>query len=104
MARNPRRAGPAGLLSTRPSVSSPSRPQGALRIVRLARVLALAVAAVAAALPATAQAASFTSSELTLRAPDGVALRGTIDVPRGPVVPPHGYPAIVLLHGWGGDR
>lgn len=55
-------------------------------------------------LPAAAHAATFSTSQLTLKARDGIALRATIDVPKGPVVPEHGYPAVVVLHGWGSNR
>jgi dienelactone hydrolase len=76
-----------------------------LRKVRLGRVvLALICGLAPAALPAAAQAAPFSTSQLALRARDGIGLRATMDVPKGPVAPPDGYPAVVVLHGWGANR
>jgi predicted acyl esterase len=66
--------------------------------------LGLAVGLAGAAFPAAAAAAPFSTSQLVLKARDGVALRATINVPKGPVVPPDGYPAVVVLHGWGRSR
>jgi predicted acyl esterase len=65
---------------------------------------ALAGGLAAAAFPVAASAAPFSTSQLVLKARDGIALRATINVPKGPVVPPDGYPAVVLLHGWGASR
>jgi predicted acyl esterase len=73
-------------------------------LTRILTALATPLAAAGTLLaPAQAGAASFTSRDVTLTARDGVKLAATVFVPQAPA-PARGYPALVLLHGWGEDR
>lgn len=46
---------------------------------------------------------AFTQSSPTVTMSDGVALATTLYAPTGPV-PKGGWPAVIMMHGWGGDR
>ena len=62
-------------------------------------ILVVALAALAVAAPAGAS----TRQEVTITSTDGTALAGTLFLPSAKA-PAAGWPAIVLLHGFGGDR
>jgi predicted acyl esterase len=65
---------------------------------------ATAVAVLAALLAAgTAPSASFSQEEVTIVSADGTQLAATMFVPDG-ALPAGGWPAVVYLHGLGGDR
>jgi predicted acyl esterase len=63
----------------------------------------LTLAAVAAVLGLASPAQAFVRSDQTLQMSDGVALATTLYVPDGPA-PTGGWPAVLLLHGLGGNR
>jgi predicted acyl esterase len=63
----------------------------------------LTLAAVAAALVATAPAQAFVRTDQKLTTSDGVELATTLYVPDG-AAPSGGWPAVLLLHGLGGNR
>jgi ABC-2 type transport system ATP-binding protein len=65
------------------------------------RTIPLLVAVVALAWPGVA--AAWTKQEVTIPASDGLPLAATLYVPDG-TAPAGGWPAIMLLHGLGGDR
>ena len=59
--------------------------------------------AVLAALAAAAPAAASTRQEVTITSTDGTQLAGTLFLPSAKA-PAAGWPAVVLLHGFGGTR
>jgi predicted acyl esterase len=63
----------------------------------------LAVLAFAAALLASAPAGAFSRQEATITSADGTRLAATLALPDGPP-PPGGWPAVVYMHGLGGNR
>lgn len=66
------------------------------------RPLALLAAVVAAAALAAGSAAA-TNQDVTIDAPDGSKLAATLVLPDG-TAPADGWPAVIILHGLGGDR
>jgi len=69
------------------------------RAVRRTLLLLLCVATLAC----PGVAAAWTKQDVSIRASDGLPLAATLYVPTG-AVPAGGWPAIMLLHGLGGDR
>ncbi len=67
------------------------------------RGLALTLAAVAAVLGLATPAQAFVRSDQPLQMSDGVELATTLYAPDGPA-PSGGWPAVLLLHGLGGNR
>ena len=68
-----------------------------------ARVLLLLVAAVAAALVASGPADAFSKQDVTITSADGTALAATLTLPDG-AAPAGGWPAVIFMHGLGGNR
>ncbi len=68
-----------------------------------ARVLLVLLAAVAAALLATGRADASSRQDVTITSGDGTPLAATLTLPDG-TPPPGGWPAVILMHGLGGNR
>jgi predicted acyl esterase len=69
----------------------------------VARRVAVVVCAAALALLVAGRASAYTKQDLTLKMDDGVPLAATLYEP-GDSPPPAGFPAVVMLHGFGGRR
>ena len=68
-----------------------------------ARVLLFLVAAVAAVLVASGPAGAFSRQDVTITSADGTALAATLTLPDG-AAPAGGWPAVIFMHGLGGNR
>ena len=68
-----------------------------------ARVLLFLVAAVAAALVASGPAGASSAQDVTITSADGTALAATLTLPDG-AAPAGGWPAVIFMHGLGGNR
>jgi predicted acyl esterase len=68
-------------------------------VAAVVAAVAIALAVVGSASPA----ASFSKQDFTVQRDDGVSLAATLFEPTGPP-PSGGWPAVILMHGLGGDR
>lgn len=80
-----------------------SRCGAPLPFALVIRVLTVAAATVVVALLLTGPASAFSRSEPTIVSTDGTTLAATLFVPDG-TPPATGWPAVVFMHGLGGDR
>jgi len=71
--------------------------------VRKAWTAAVAAALALVLVGGASPAPTFTSQDLTIRMDDGVSIAATLFEPTG-TAPSAGWPAVILMHGLGGDR
>ena len=98
-------AGPRVEDSDRPQIHGPDRNAGSCRLPfgPVARVWLAAAAAALGLLGSAWPATAATRQDVALPMDDGVTIAATLHLPAGPP-PAGGWPAVVLMHGLGGER